>query len=188
MEIDKIEAAIEAVLFSVGEAVHVNKLAEVMGIDAKTMGRILSNMMDRFNKEPRGIQLICLEDCYQLCSKPEYYDYIRHLSQKNREYTLTDVLVETLSIIAYKQPITKSHIEEIRGVNSSHAVNKLVEFKLVTEVGRLNAPGRPVLFGTSQDFLRCFGFQSLEQLPFIDESQLTLLQEEIPAEAQMKLE
>lgn len=188
MEIDKIEAAIEAILFSVGEAVHIHKLAEAIGQDFKTTGRILSNMSDRYAQANRGIQLICLEDCYQLCSKPEYYDYIRHISFKNREFTLTDILVETLSIIAYKQPITKAHIEEIRGVNSSHAVNRLVEFKLVMEVGRLNAPGRPVLFGTSQEFLRCFGFQNLAQMPFIDESQLTLLEDDMQDEPQLKLE
>lgn len=188
MEIEKIEAAIEAVLFSIGDAVHINKLSEVLGQDKTTTKRIVTNMCDRYEVENRGIRIIAIEECYQLCSKPEYYEQIRQISHKTREFTLTDVLIETLSIIAYKQPITKTHIEEIRGVNSNHAVNKLIEFQLVTELGRLNAPGRPVLFGTSQEFLRCFGFHSVDELPFLEESQLTLLKSEVLEEVQLKLE
>ena len=97
------------------------------------------------------------------------------------------LLIETLSIIAYKQPITKSHIEDIRGVNSYHAVNKLVEYKLVEEVGRMEAPGRPILFGTTQEFLRCFGFQSIEELPSIEEEQIVSLKNEVEKEFQLKL-
>lgn len=188
MEIEKIEASIEAILFSMGDAVHINKLCEVLGQDKTTTKRIIANMCDRYEVENRGIRIITIEDCYQLCSKPEYYEQIRQISHKTREFSLTDVLIETLSIIAYKQPITKTHIEEIRGVNSNHAVNKLVEFQLVTELGRLNAPGRPVLFGTSQEFLRCFGFKSVEELPFLEESQLSLLKNEVFEEVQLKLE
>lgn len=188
MEINKLEGAIEAILFSLGDAVHINKLCEVLGQDKKTTKRIISNMSDRYEAENRGIRIISLEDSYQLCTKPEYYDYIKQISQKTREFSLTDVLIETLSIIAYKQPITKLHIEEIRGVNSNHAVNKLIEYQLVTEVGRLNAPGRPVLFGTTQEFLRCFGLQSVEQLPYLEESQLSILKNEVLEEVQMKLE
>ncbi len=188
MELEKIEAAIEAVLFSIGDAVHINKLSEVLGQDKLTTKRIIANMCDRYEVENRGIRIIGIEESYQMCSKPEYYDQIRLVSQKTREFALTDVLIETLSIIAYKQPITKTHIEEIRGVNSNHAVNRLVEYQLVTELGRLNAPGRPVLFGTSQDFLRCFGFQSVDELPFLEESQLSILKNEVLEEVQLKLE
>ncbi|PKM95835.1 MAG: SMC-Scp complex subunit ScpB [Firmicutes bacterium HGW-Firmicutes-1] len=187
MEISKIEAAIEAVLFSIGDAIHINKLCEVLGQDKKTTKRIINNLCDRYEEENRGIRIIVLEECYQLCSKPEYYEFIKQISHKSREFSLTDVLVETLSIIAYKQPITKLHIEEIRGVNSNHAVNKLVEYQLITEVGRLNAPGRPVLFGTSQEFLRCFGLESVEQMPFLEESQLSMLKNEVLEEVQLKL-
>ncbi|MBC7960323.1 MAG: SMC-Scp complex subunit ScpB [Vallitaleaceae bacterium] len=187
MEIEKIEAAIEAILFSIGDAVHINKISEVLGQDKTTTKRIIANLCDRYEHENRGIRIIALEECYQMCSKPEYYDQIRQITHKTREFVLTDVLVETLSIIAYKQPITKVHIEEIRGVNSNHAVNKLIEFQLVSEVGRLNAPGRPVLFGTSQEFLRCFGYQSVEELPHLEQSQLTLLKSEVLEEVQLKL-
>lgn len=187
MDISKMEAAIEAILFSLGEAVHINKLSEAIGQDVKTTRKIISNMSDRYEKENSGIQIISLEDSYQLCSKPEYYDYIKTVSYKVRELNLSDVLIETLSIIAYKQPITKAQIEEIRGVNSNHAVNKLIEFQLVEEKGRLNAPGRPVLFGTSEQFLRCFGFQSINQLPLPDEYQMEALQQEVLQDEQVKM-
>lgn len=187
MDISKMEAAIEAILFSLGEAVHINKLSEAIGQDVKTTRKIISNMSDRYEKENSGIQIISLEDSYQLCSKPEYYDYIKTVSYKVRELNLSDVLIETLSIIAYKQPITKAQIEEIRGVNSNHAVNKLIEYQLVEEKGRLNAPGRPVLFGTSEQFLRCFGFQSINQLPLPDEYQMEALQQEVLQDEQVKM-
>lgn len=187
MEITKIEATIEAILFSIGDAVHINKIAEVIEQDKKTTKRILNDMIDRYANEDRGIQLVALEESYQLCTKPVYYDYIKQMVHKNREVILTDVLIETLSIIAYKQPLTKLHIEEIRGVNSNHAVNKLVEYQLIKEIGRMNAPGRPILFGTTQDFLRCFGFQSLDDLPNIEDGQLSLLKDEVEQEVQLKL-
>lgn len=173
MEINKIEAIIEAILFSTGEAVNINKIAEVINQDKKTTKLIISNMSNRYEEENHGIRIVNFEESYQLCTKEEYYDYIKQITNKTREFVLTDVLLETLSIIAYKQPITRAHIEEIRGVNTNHAVSKLIEYQLITEVGRLNAPGRPVLFGTSQEFLRCFGLQSLEQLPYIEEIELS---------------
>lgn len=173
MEINKMEAIIEAILFSIGESVHINKIAEVINQDKKTTKLIISNMIDRYDEENHGIRIINFEDSYQLCTKAEYYDYIKQITNKTREFTLTDVLIETLSIIAYKQPITRAHIEEIRGVNTSHSINKLIEYQLITEVGRLNAPGRPILFGTSQEFLRCFGLKSLDQLPYLDEAELS---------------
>lgn len=188
MEIERIEAAIEAILFSIGDAVHIDKICEVIGQDKTTTKRIITNMRDRYYELNRGIQIINIEDSYQLCTKPEYYDAVRNISQKTREFVLTDVLIETLSIIAYKQPITKAQIEEIRGVNSNHAVNKLIEYQLVKEVGRLNAPGRPVLFCTTDDFLRNYGFRSIEELPTLKEEQLSEIKNEVNEEVQLKLE
>lgn len=180
MEINKIEAIIEAILFSTGAAVHINKIAEVIEQDLKTTRSILSSLSERYQKEHHGIKIICMDQSYQLCTKSEYYEHIKQITNKTPEFSLTEVLVETLSIIAYKQPITKSQIEEIRGVNTNHAVNRLVEYQLVTELGRLNAPGRPVLFGTSQEFLRCFGLESIDHLPYLegslDEEQLKFLE------------
>lgn len=188
MEMNKIEAAIEAILFSMGDAVSISKICEVLGLDKKTAKNIIGNMSDKYEQDDRGIRIVALEECYQLCTKPDYYEVIKLISNKTREFALTDVLVETLSIIAYKQPITKAHIEEIRGVNSSHSVNKLVEYGLVKELGRMNAPGRPVLFGTSQEFLRSFGLKSVEELPHLEESQISVLKDEVLEEVQMKLE
>lgn len=188
MEIERIEAAIEAILFSLGDAVHIDKISEVIGQDKTTTKRIIANMCDRYNELNRGIRIINIEDGYQLCTKAEHYDVVRNISHKTREFVLTDVLIETLSIIAYKQPITKVHIEEIRGVNSNHAVNKLIEYQLVKEVGRLNAPGRPVLFGTTDEFLRSYGFSSVDELPTLEEEQLSEIANEVIEEVQLKLE
>ena len=107
-------------------------------------------------KEDRGIRIIELEDSFQLCTKKEMYEYLIRVAKQPKRYALTDVLLETLSIVAYKQPVTKLEIEKIRGVKSDHAVNKLVEYGLIEETGRLDAPGRPLLFGTTEEFLRRF--------------------------------
>ena len=122
-------------------------------------------MMKRYQAQERGIQILELEDAYQLCTKTELYEYLIRVAKQPRKIALSDVVMETLSIIAYKQPITKLEIEKIRGVKCDHAVNKLVEYNLVTELGRLDAPGRPLLFGTTEEFLRHFGVHSLEDLP-----------------------
>lgn len=188
MEIAKIESAIEAVLFSLGDAVELKKLAEALQLDNRTMRSVLTNMKDRYEAEDRGIQLIELDGAYQLCSKSEYYDLIKSIAVKVKEVHLTDVLIETLAIIAYKQPITKAHVEAIRGVNSNHVVNRLVELNLVDEVGRMQAPGRPILFGTSQNFLRAFGLKSVDELPYLDEEELLKIKEAVFEETQIHLD
>ena len=188
MQLNKIEGIIEAILFSMGEAVPLDKIAETIGQDKQTTKKIINNMMDKYDTIDRGIKIIEIEDSYQMCTKVDYYDYIKKINTKTRNISLTDVLLETLSIIAYKQPITKAHIEKIRGVRSDHAVNKLIEYNLVCEVGRMEAPGKPILFGTTKDFLRNFGFQSLKDLPGIDEEKLLKLQTEVEEEIQLKLE
>ena len=165
MQMKQMTAIIEAVLFSLGEAVSVEKIAEVVEIDRNTLKKILEHMQEDYESEDRRIRLISLDGAYQLCTKPEYYEYIRKATGKIKSYELTDVLIETLSIIAYKQPITKTHIEAIRGVKSDHAVNKLIEFGLAEEKGRLDGPGKPIVFGTTEAFLRYFGLSSPEELP-----------------------
>ena len=180
MDLDRIEAVIEAVLFTMGDSVEVEKLAAAIEHDVDTTRKIVHNMMDRYEAANRGIRIIELENAFQLCTKTEYYDELIKVASQPRKYVLTDVLLETLSIIAYKQPITKLEIEKIRGVSCDHAVNKLVEYGL----GRLDAPGRPMLFGTTEDFLRSFGVQSIDELPVISED----LVEKFKDEAQMELE
>ncbi len=184
----KAEAAIEAILFAVGDSVETEKLAKAIEQDKDTTKKIIYHMMDRYREEDRGIQIIELEDSFQLCTKSELYEYLIRVAKQPRKIVLTDVVMETLSIIAYKQPITKLEIEKIRGVKCDHAVNKLVEYELVTELGRLDAPGRPILFGTTEAFLRHFGINSLEDLPSLNPVQIEDFKAEAEEEIQMKLD
>ena len=187
MEIKKIEAAIESILFTMGESVELDRIAAAIGHDKETTRKIIRSMMLNYQAEDRGIQILELENSYQLCSKTEMYDYLIRIVKQPKRHILTDVLLETLSIIAYKQPVTKLEVEKIRGVKSDHAVNKLVEYNLVTEVGKLDAPGKPLLFGTTEEFLRRFGVQSIEELPVFNPEQIEEFKEEAEDEIQLKL-
>ena len=187
MSIEKTEAAIEAILFTMGESVEAEKIAVAIEHDVDTTVRIIHNMMDKYENEDRGIKIIELEGSFQLCTKEEYYDNLIRICSQPRRYTLTDAALETLSIIAYKQPVTKIEIEKIRGVNSDRSVNKLVELELVKEVGRLDAPGRPVLFGTTEEFLRTFGVGSIDELPVISEDMVEQYKEEAEYEIASEL-
>lgn len=186
MSIEKTEAAIEAILFTMGESVEAEKIAVAIEHDVDTTVRIIHNMMDKYENEDRGIKIIELEGSFQLCTKEEYYDNLIRICSQPRRYTLTDAALETLSIIAYKQPVTKIEIEKIRGVNSDRSVNKLVELELVKEVGRLDAPGRPMLFGTTEEFLRSFGVSSIDELPTPTTDQMETFKQE--AEQEIKLD
>ena len=145
-------------------------------------------MMDDYQKEDRGIRIIELENAYQLCTKQEYYEYLVNIALQPKKAVLSDVMMETLSIIAYKQPVTKIEIEKIRGVKSDHAVNKLIEYNLVQEVGRLDAPGRPILLGTTEEFLRNFGVDSTDNLPTINPVKLEDFKAEAEEEIQIRLD
>ena len=171
MEIEKYQAAIEAILFTMGNSVEIEKIAAAIGHDEETTRRLIHNMMDRYEEEDRGIRIIELNNSYQFCTKKEMYEYLIRVAKQPRRYTLTDVLLETLSIVAYRQPVTK-----------------LVEYGLIEEAGRLDAPGRPILFGTTEEFLRRFSLQSLEELPTLDQDQIEHFKEEAEDEAQLKLD
>lgn len=187
MERREAEAAIEAILFAMGESVELSRIAAALELDKETTRKIIHNMMDRYKEANRGIQILELEDSYQFCTKSELYEYLIRIAKQPKKIVLSDVVMETLSIIAYKQPITKLEIEKIRGVKCDHAVNKLVEYNLVKELGRLDAPGRPLLFGTTEDFLRHFGVHSLDELPVINPVQVEDFKAEAEEEVQMKL-
>ena len=184
MEIKRIEGEIEAILFAMGEAVELSRIAKAIQQDVTTTENIIRNMMIHYQEEERGIQIIELENSFQLCTKKEYYDSLIRIAAQPKKPTLTDVMLETLSIIAYKQPVTKAEIEKIRGVSSDHAVNKLVEFGLAKELGRLDAPGRPMLFGTTEEFLRVFGVQSIDELPVISEDLVEQFKDEVEMEVE----
>ena len=188
MEINKLEGIIESILFTMGESVELGKIAVAIEHDENTTRKIIHQMMDKYEAESRGVQIVELEGSFQMCTKKEMYEYLIRVAKQPKRYALTDVLLETLSIIAYKQPVTKLEIEKIRGVKSDHAVNKLVEYNLACEVGRLDAPGRPLLFGTTEEFLRRFSIQSVEELPCINQEQIENFKTEAEEEIQLKLD
>ena len=188
MNIKQLEAVVEAILFTMGESVEVERLAAALEHDEETVRKIIRSMMTRYDEEDRGVHIIELDGAFQMCTKPELYDYLVKIAHTPKKHVLTDVLLETLSIIAYKQPVTKAEIEKIRGVKSDHAVNKLVEYNLVKELGRLDAPGRPILFGTTEEFLRTFGVQGLEELPAVDPVKMADFKAEAEEEVQLKLD
>ena len=188
MEISRLEGIIEAILFTMGDSVELSKIASAIGHDEETTRKVIHNMMDKYETDDRGIHIIELEDSFQMCTKPQMYEYLIKVAKQPRRYVLTDVQLETLSIIAYRQPVTKLEIEKIRGVKSDHAVNKLVEYDLVCEVGRLDAPGKPILFGTTEEFLRRFSIHSLEDLAGLNPEQIENFKHEAEEEAQLKLD
>lgn len=188
MEREKQEAVLEAVLFTMGESVELKQLADIIEETPKKTKAVLEDMKARWEIEQRGVALICLNDSWQMCTRPELYEYLIRIAKAPRKYSLSDTLLETLSIVAYKQPVTKLDVERIRGVNCDHAINRLVEFDLVTELGRLDAPGRPLLFGTTEQFLRVFGVSSLEDLPELSAVQVEEFKEQAEQEAQQQLE
>ena len=178
------EAVIEAVLFTMGESVEVSKLAELIEESKEATKEIVYDMKKKLQKSNRGIDIVELEDSFQMCTKTDMYEYLIKIAKSPKKYVLTDSVLETLSIIAYKQPVTRADIERIRGVSCDHAINRLIEYNLVTELGRLDAPGRPLLFGTTEEFLRRFGINSLESLPEMNPMQV----EEFKQQAQQEIE
>ncbi len=180
--------ALEALLFAVGEAVEINKLADSIGVKPKDVENAYEELNKRYDSDDYGIRIIKLDDKLQLCTKNMYYDKLINLVNIPKKYILTDVLLETLSIVAYKQPVTRLEIEQIRGVSCQHAVNKLIEYNLITEVGRLDAPGKPILFGTTDDFLRSFGISSMEDLPVVSSDKIEDFRRQAMEEASLTIE
>ena len=188
MTMAQMEAAIEAVLFTMGDSVETSKLALAIGQDTDTTRKIVRNLSDKYKSEDRGIKIIELEDSFQMCTKPECYEALVKVATAPKKHILTDAVLETLSIIAYKQPVTRIELEQIRGVKSDYSVNKLIEYNLVTEVGRLDAPGKPILFGTTEEFLRTFGLSSVEDLPVISADKIADFKIEAEEESQLTLD
>ena len=187
-ELKLLLAHVEAILFTMGEAVEISRIAEAVGHDEDTVRNCIRALSDRYRDSSFGVQIIELNGSFQMCTKPEMYETIIKITKVPKKYALTDVLLETLSIVAYKQPITKQEVEVIRGVNSDHSINKLLEYGLIEEVGRKNAPGRPCLFGTTEDFLRNFGIASIEELPTITTEKMEEFKTEAEDEMQLKFD
>ena len=167
MEESRVRAALEAILFTTGKAVKLSDIAKVLDLETDAVREAAVSLKEQYEKEDRGIRIIELEDSLQMCTNPEFYEELIRLELQPKKPKISEVQLETLSVIAYKQPVTKSEIERIRGVNSDHAVNRLIEYGLVKELGRARLPGRPVLFGTTEEFLRSFGVSSKDELPDI---------------------
>ncbi|WP_300384455.1 SMC-Scp complex subunit ScpB [Clostridium sp.] len=165
----KIKSAIEALLFVSGNPLTIKDFYNTLNVDINLIVNILNEMISEYEShEERGIKLILINNEYQLVSKADNSNYIQKLLKKNKRQSLSQASLESLAIVAYKQPITRIDIDEIRGVKSDSAIQKLIERDLIKEVGRLDVPGRPILYGTTEEFLRQFGLKELKELPSLD--------------------
>lgn len=182
------QAMIEGILFSMGTSVSRKQMKAALEVDDELLDYLIDQLKREYERSDRGIRLLELNDAYQLCTKPEYYEALIRIVNHPKKPKLTDVMLETLSIIAYKQPVTKQEIEAIRGVKCDHPVNKLLEYNLICEAGRLDAVGRPILFKTTEEFLGYFGVSSVKELPVIQEDMINGFKEEAQEEVKYALE
>lgn len=181
------ESVVEAVLFTMGQSVEIRQLAAALETTEKEAAAAAERLRERFDEEDRGMQILRLEDSYQMSTRTRFYSNLIKVAATPKKQVLTDVVLETLAIIAYKQPVTKADIERIRGVKSDHAVNRLIEYNLVYEAGRMDAPGRPALFATTEEFLRRFGVSSTVELPEMNPEQREEIKSEVEEELNLKL-
>ena len=178
------EAVIEAVLFSMGNSVEYKRLAEVLGRDIDETRKLVRTLKTKYDKDAsRGITIMELNESVQMCSKVNMYEHLIKIAKIPKKFELSEAALETLSIVAYKQPVTRIEIDKIRGVSSDHAVNRLIEYGLIEELGRLPAPGRPLLFGTTEEFLRSFGVKSIDELPAATPERVEEMKKEAEEEA-----
>jgi segregation and condensation protein B len=161
-------AIVESILFVSGDPVSLRDIADTIELDVRKARKLMERMIDCFNFERRGLQIVTINDTYQLVTRPEFKEYIEKFIGAEQGQTLSQALLETLAIIAYKQPVTKSDIDTLRGVKCDYSIMNLVNRGLVKEVARMDAPGRPILYGTTDLFLRTFGFSSIEDLPKLE--------------------
>lgn len=165
MEIDKMKAIIEAILFSAGRPVETKELMSALEISFEAVQDIMEDMRNEYKIQKRGLELVKINESFQLCTKKEYYEYIYPIFDKRSKPNLSQAALEVLSIIAYNPKITRAEIEQIRGVNSDGTLYKLLEYELIQDMGKLDAPGRPTIYSVTNNFLKMFGFTNLEELP-----------------------
>ena len=170
MELKELEGAIEGILFAAGDPVPLDRICFILEQDKETVESVCQRLADQYSYERRGIRLVKLDNNWQMCSAPEYADYIRKTLESRKPAKLSQPALEVLSIIAYFQPVTRAYIEQVRGVDSSYTVGLLLERELICEAGRLSVPGRPMQFRTTKNFLRAFGLSSLDDLPELPSS------------------
>lgn len=165
MNLTEKESIIEGVLFAAGDVVNIDVLASIVEESKLEIEKIINSLNEKFSKDNRAITIRKINDSYQMCTKADYHKYISKLYDTKQKQNLSQAAMETLAIVAYKQPVTRQEIEKLRGVNSDSSVNVLSEFGLIEDVGRLDAPGRPLIYATTNEFLRVFGYSSLTDLP-----------------------
>jgi segregation and condensation protein B len=180
-------AAIEAILFTMGESVDIAAMAKALNRSNKEINCAIDSLTEKYSAEDSGIMIQRFDEAVQMSTRPDQYQNLIRIAKVPKKITLSDSVIETLSIIAYKQPITKAEVEEIRGVSSDYALNKLLDYDLVKELGRKDAPGRPILFGTTEQFLRSFGVRNLSELPALNKIKVEEFKQEAEEEVDTKL-
>lgn len=179
------KASIEGILFTMGDAVEGERIATALELTEEEFREQIDELIAEYENSDRGIMIMRVGTKYQMCTKPDCYADLIKLCHVPKKHALTDVMLETLAIVAYKQPVTRGDIEAIRGVNSDFTINKLLEYHLICELGRLEAPGRPIVFGTTDDFLRSFGVSSIDELPYISTEMVVEFKQEAEEEAEI---
>ncbi len=182
MKRTKLENQIESLLFFVGDVIPNQRLCELCETTEVAVYTAIYKLNEVYIENDSGLRIVEVENGYQMCTDPVNIELIMKYKQKPPKKLLTQALLETLAIIAYSQPITRAQIEDLRGVRSEHAISKLLDFNLTEEVGRLNVVGKPILYGTSQEFLRHFGFKNIEELPVVKEELIELFKKEVQEE------
>ena len=177
-----LESSIEALLFYSGDIIPLKRLCELCEAEEITVNMAVFRLNEGYKESNSGIEIIEVDDGYQMCTAPRHLNIIQQYRQKPVRHLLTQALIETLAVVAYSQPITRTQIEDIRGVRCEHAMSRLLEYGLIEEVGRLNVIGRPILFGTTNEFLRHFGFRNLDEMPKVKEELLEKFKEEVKQE------
>ncbi len=176
MKDKKLQAAVEAILFASGDAVQINKIANVLETDVDTVDKICQNLKDELKKRNSGLQIVKLNESYQMCTCSLHKEHIEKILELKKNTPLSNAAMEVLAIIAYNEPVTRAFVDQVRGVDCAYVIGNLCKKGLVEERGRLELPGRPLLYGTTDNFLRCFGLESLEFLPKIPKDEIDSLQ------------
>ena len=170
MNMNELQNALEAVLFAVGEPIEIERLSQALEVDELLLGQVLENLRAAYDERNGGLCILKLDNKYQICSRKQYADQIRKVLEIKRNAPLSQAALEVLAIIAYNQPVTKAFVEQIRGVDCSGVISTLCQRSLIEEKGRLDLPGRPLIYGTTSNFLRCFCLSSLDDLPAVPEN------------------
>ena len=191
MEINKSKGVIEAILFAAGREVKITELMSALEASSEEVITLVESMKEDYKNENRGLQIVNVGEAYQLCTKQEYYEYLYTIFDKRNKPNLSQAAIETLAIIAYNPKITRAEIEAIRGVNSDGTIYKLLDYNLIEETGKLDAPGRPGTYGVTSEFLRIFGFNNLNELPDLpryklDENQQIVIDDIIEEKEEQK--